>query len=48
VEVITPFYISQLKKDQNIYIVDTINGERKVLTGFDELIVNAGITLTLQ
>lgn len=41
-EVITPFYISQLKKEENIKIVGTTNGERKVLTGFDELIVNAG------
>lgn len=42
VEVITPFYISQVKKDENIHIVGIINGEQKVLTGFDELIVNAG------
>jgi len=42
VEVITPFYISQVKKEENIHIVGTINGEQKVLTGFDELIVNAG------
>lgn len=42
VEVITPFYISQLKKDESIQIVGTINGETKVLTGFEELIVNAG------
>ncbi|MFA1737827.1 NAD(P)-binding domain-containing protein [Lysinibacillus fusiformis] len=42
VEVITPFYISQVKKDENIYIVGTINEEQKVLTGFEELIVNAG------
>lgn len=42
VEVITPFYISQLKKEQNITIIGTTNGEQKVLTGFDELIVNAG------
>jgi len=42
VEVITPFYISQMKKDKNIHIVGTINGVQKVLTGFEELIVNAG------
>lgn len=42
VEVITPFYISQVKKEGNIHIVGTINGEQKVLTGFEELIVNAG------
>ncbi|WP_039884869.1 NAD(P)-binding domain-containing protein [Lysinibacillus capsici] len=42
VEVITPFYISQVKKKENIHIVGTINGEQKVLTGFEELIVNAG------
>jgi len=42
VEVITPFYISQVKKEENIHIVGTINGEPKVLTGFEELIVNAG------
>ncbi|MGN4125262.1 FAD-dependent oxidoreductase [Lysinibacillus sphaericus] len=42
IEVVTPFYISQVKKDENINIVGTINGEQKVLTGFDELIVNAG------
>ncbi|WP_324728086.1 NAD(P)-binding domain-containing protein [Lysinibacillus fusiformis] len=42
VEVITPFYISQVKKEENIHIVGTINGEQKVLTGFDELIINAG------
>src|SRR5690606_22313771 len=42
VEVITPFYISQVKKEENIHIVGTINGEQKVLTGFEELIVNTG------
>ncbi|MED4886420.1 NAD(P)-binding domain-containing protein [Lysinibacillus sp. FSL R7-0073] len=42
VEVITPFYISHVKKEENIHIVGTINGEQKVLTGFEELIVNAG------
>lgn len=42
VEVITPFYISQMKKDENIQIVGTKNGEQKVLTGFEELIVNEG------
>ncbi|MGY4795873.1 NAD(P)-binding domain-containing protein [Lysinibacillus fusiformis] len=42
VEVITPFYISQVKKEENIHIVGAINGEQKVLTGFEELIVNAG------
>ncbi|WP_025115253.1 NAD(P)-binding domain-containing protein [Lysinibacillus fusiformis] len=42
VEVITPFYISQVKKEENIHIVGTISGEQKVLTGFEELIVNAG------
>lgn len=42
VEVITPFYISQVKKEENIHIVGTINGEPKVLTGFEELVVNAG------
>ena len=29
VEVITPFYISQVKKEENIHIVGTINGEQK-------------------
>ncbi|MGY4795854.1 NAD(P)-binding domain-containing protein [Lysinibacillus fusiformis] len=42
VEVITPFYISQVKKDDNISIIGTIHGEQNVLTGFEELIVNAG------
>ena len=42
IEVVTPFYISQVKKEENIHIVGTINGVQKVLTGFDELIVNAG------
>ncbi|WP_036116960.1 NAD(P)-binding domain-containing protein [Lysinibacillus sphaericus] len=42
VEVVTPFYISQVKKEENINIIGTLNGEQKVLTGFDELIVNAG------
>lgn len=42
IEVITPFYISMVKKDGKINIVGTLNGEQKVLTGFDELIVNAG------
>ncbi|MFL1997238.1 NAD(P)-binding domain-containing protein [Lysinibacillus irui] len=42
VEVITPFYISHVKKEENIHIIGTINGEQKVLTGFEELIVNAG------
>lgn len=42
IEVVTPFYISQVKKEENIHIVGTRNGEQKVLTGFDELIVNAG------
>lgn len=42
IEVVTPFYISQVKKEENIHIIGTINGEQKVLTGFDELIVNAG------
>ncbi len=42
VEVITPFYISQVKKEENIHIVGTINGEQKVLSGFEELVVNAG------
>lgn len=42
IEVVTPFYISQVKKEENIHIVGTSNGEQKVLTGFDELIVNAG------
>lgn len=42
IEVVTPFYISMVKKDEKINIVGTLNGEQKVLTGFDELIVNAG------
>ncbi|UZM97801.1 hypothetical protein OL548_22775 [Lysinibacillus sp. MHQ-1] len=42
IEVITPFYISQVKKVENIHIVGAMNGEQKVLTGFEELIVNAG------
>jgi len=31
-----------VKKDDNISIIGTIHGEQKVLTGFEELIVNAG------
>ncbi|MGE7941785.1 NAD(P)-binding domain-containing protein [Lysinibacillus xylanilyticus] len=42
VEVVTPFYISLIKKEENINIIGTLNEEQKVLTGFDELIVNAG------
>lgn len=42
VEVITPFYVSQVKRDENIHIIGTVNDEQNVLTGFDELIVNAG------
>ncbi|MGE7689798.1 NAD(P)-binding domain-containing protein [Lysinibacillus sp. NPDC097214] len=42
IEVVTPFYISMLKKDEKINIVGTSNGEQTVLTDFDELIVNAG------
>ncbi|MEB2298873.1 NAD(P)-binding domain-containing protein [Lysinibacillus xylanilyticus] len=42
IEVLTPFYISMVKKDEKINIVGTSNGEQTVLTGFDELIVNAG------
>ncbi|KOP70219.1 flavoprotein [Lysinibacillus sp. FJAT-14745] len=42
IEVVTPFCISMVKKDGKINIVGTLNGEQKVLTGFDELIVNAG------
>ncbi|MGE7951023.1 NAD(P)-binding domain-containing protein [Lysinibacillus xylanilyticus] len=42
VEVVTPFYISLIKKEENIHIIGTLNEEQKVLTGFDELIVNAG------
>ncbi|MET4559610.1 thioredoxin reductase [Lysinibacillus parviboronicapiens] len=41
-EVVTPFYISMVNKDEKINIVGTLNGKQKVLTGFDELIVNAG------
>ncbi|MEC1177162.1 NAD(P)-binding domain-containing protein [Metasolibacillus meyeri] len=42
VEVITPFYVSQVKRGESINIIGTVNGEQKVLTGFDELTVNAG------
>ena len=42
IEVMTPFHISMVKKDEKINIVGTSNGEQTVLTGFDELIVNAG------
>jgi len=42
VEVVTPFYISLIKREENINIIGTLNEEQKVLTGFDELIVNAG------
>jgi len=42
VEVVTPFYISMVKKGEKINIVGSLNGEQTVLTGFDELIVNAG------
>jgi len=45
VEVITPFYISQVKKEENIHIVGTRNGEQKLLTGFEELIVNVLLIL---
>ncbi|MEQ6353678.1 NAD(P)-binding domain-containing protein [Lysinibacillus sp. M3] len=42
IEVVTPFYISMVKKDEKINIVGILNGEQEVLSGFDELIVNAG------
>ncbi|WP_427108176.1 NAD(P)-binding domain-containing protein [Lysinibacillus xylanilyticus] len=42
IEVVTPFYISMVKKGEKIDIVGSLNGEQTVLTGFDELIVNAG------
>lgn len=42
VEVMTPFYISMVKKDEKINIVGTSIGDQTVFTGFDELIVNAG------
>ncbi|KUF28621.1 NAD(P)-binding domain-containing protein [Lysinibacillus sp. F5] len=42
IEVITPFYISMVRKGEKIDIVGSLNGEQTVLTGFDELIVNAG------
>lgn len=42
IEVVTPFYISIVKKGEKINIVGTLKGEQTVLTGFDELIVNAG------
>lgn len=42
IEVVTPFYISMVKKDEKINIIGTLNDEQTVLTGFDELIVNAG------
>lgn len=42
VEVVTPFYISMVKKADKIEIIGNKNGEQQVLTGFDELIVNAG------
>lgn len=42
IEVVTPFYISMVKKGEKINIVGTSNREQKILTGFDELIVNAG------
>ncbi|MFJ3389474.1 MULTISPECIES: NAD(P)-binding domain-containing protein [unclassified Lysinibacillus] len=42
IEVITPFYISMVKKGEKINIVGSLNGEQTVLKGFDELIVNAG------
>ncbi|MGE7093922.1 FAD-dependent oxidoreductase [Lysinibacillus sp. NPDC048646] len=42
IEVVTPFYISKVKKDEKINIVGTLNGEQQVITGFDELIINAG------
>ncbi|MFJ5766387.1 NAD(P)-binding domain-containing protein [Lysinibacillus sp. NPDC093210] len=42
VEVVTPFYISHVKKEEKINIIGTLKGKQYVLTGFDELIVNAG------
>ncbi|MFJ7662155.1 FAD-dependent oxidoreductase [Lysinibacillus sp. NPDC097162] len=42
VEVVTPFYISQVKKEEKINIIGTLKGKQNVLTGFDELIVNTG------
>ncbi|MGE7926720.1 NAD(P)-binding domain-containing protein [Lysinibacillus xylanilyticus] len=42
IEVVTPFYISMVKKDEKINIIGTLNGEQTVLTGIDELIVNTG------
>ncbi|SCY34157.1 MULTISPECIES: NAD(P)-binding domain-containing protein [unclassified Lysinibacillus] len=42
IEVVTPFYISMVKKDGKINIVGTLNDQQTVLTRFDELIVNAG------
>ncbi|QPQ30804.1 NAD(P)-binding domain-containing protein [Lysinibacillus sp. JNUCC 51] len=42
IEVVTPFYISMVKKDKKINIIGTLNDEQTVLSGFDELIVNAG------
>ncbi len=42
IEVVTPFYISMVKKGDKINVAGTLNGEQTVLTGFDEIIVNAG------
>ncbi|TQR36083.1 flavoprotein [Lysinibacillus sphaericus] len=42
IKVVSPFYISMVKRDEKINIVGTSNGKKNVLTGFDELIVNAG------
>ncbi|MFJ6265777.1 NAD(P)-binding domain-containing protein [Lysinibacillus xylanilyticus] len=42
IEVVTPFYISMVKKEEKINIIGTLNDEQTVLTEFDELIVNAG------
>lgn len=42
IEIVTPFYISNMKKEEKINIVGMLNGEQLVLEEFDEIIVNAG------
>lgn len=42
IEVVTPFHIAMVKKEDQINIIGTKNGEELILKGFDELIVNTG------
>ncbi|WP_102691589.1 NAD(P)-binding domain-containing protein [Rummeliibacillus pycnus] len=42
ITVVTPFYVSSLKKSDKIAIIGEHQSEEKVLEGFDRLIVNTG------